>query len=264
MAEQLDRAFLLRCSDEGSEVSEILILPSATDQEDNIFDTVVSDSQGSTEIPGLSGGSQESVDGSLPSSGEEGASDLSIDLESTLVSTSDRTAASNLLSCSSGREHNESPVSVESEGNGLSIHSIDSPPRGPDWSPPALSDSLLESAEDTEIMSDLSDIQINAAEYEPLQDSYLEATRFTDSLPTNFPNIQASILACLREVSNNPLIGHVPGPLTPDSSDVPANPMDILPLNEDSSPSDTEEEPLGYDRIWIEEGEPANEQHIPE
>ena len=186
------------------------------------------------------------------------------------MSASDQTAASNLLFSYSSREHNDSPVSVGSEG--LSIHSIDSPPHGPEWSPPALSELFQESSSEERdqqlagIMSNLSDIQAATAEQAPIQDSYLEATRFTDSLPTNFPNIQASILACLREVSNNPLIGHVPVAQLPDTSTSP-NPWEILPLPPDSSTSDSEEEPLGSSNMWIEEREaqlPADEQHIPE
>ena len=269
-SEDLDRAFLLRF-DEGS-IGSGAMTPSNKEQEDCLYDLIATDSQSSVDIPGLSGGSQESDGDPLAHSVSEGASDLSMDLESTLVSASDQTGASNLLlSCSSGREQNDSPVSIGSEGHGLSIHSLDSPPHGPDWSPPAQSDLFLESAEErdiqlAEIMSDLSDIQIATAELGPIQDSYLEATRFTDSLPTNFPNIQASILACLREVSNNPLIGLVPVAQICDSS-VPPSTMDILPLPDDSSPSDTEEEQLGYSNTWIEEIEgqlPSDEQNIPE
>ncbi|KAI6656409.1 E3 ubiquitin-protein ligase TRIM37 [Oopsacas minuta] len=249
--EQLDRAFLLRASDEGSEASDIVLALSDEEQsassrqedpEDFTNDIAGPDSQGSLEIPGLDPVSQEFV-APLENSMNEMSVTAGEDMDLTLVSNSEYTPASDqILIATQDPEDSDS----QPEDNGLSIHSIESPP----------TENISWSTVHVPVFSENRGLQLSEIltqiHTEVVDDSAREATRFTDSLPNNFPDMQANILACLREVANNPLIGLSPGSSFPE--EVPSNPLDILPLNSYSSHSETEEG-TDYNTNWIEERE---------
>lgn len=183
--------------------------------------------------------------GEMPATGAEEANEL-LDMDLTLVSNPEFAPAAD--SPEEGLDGNVSDS--QSEGNGLSIHSIESPAdENLDW---------------TSVES--SGLQLSVIlSHHPVEESAQEATRFTDSLPTSLPNIQATILACLRDVSNNPLIGlSASASSLSDAQSFPddATALDITRLNSYSSHSETDEEGLEYNTNWVDQTDshqPASE-----
>ena len=172
--------------------------------------------------------------GEIALSESEEANDL-LDMDLTLVSNPEYTPAA------IGPEETVLDVSVsdsQSEGDIPSIHSIESP-----------------SDENLDWASVETGVQLSVILSESPPEVFAhEATRFTDSLPTSLPNIQATILACLRDVSNNPLIGLSASA----SSDIrsfseDATPLDITRLNSYSSHSETDEEGAEYNNNWVDQ-----------
>ena len=175
--------------------------------------------------------------GEMTAMGATEANELS-DMDMTLVSNPDYSPA---VTHPEETLLDENLSDSPSESDGASIHSLESPPaENLEWN----------SAGNTGVQLSV------ILSQPPAEESAQEATRFTDSLPSSLPNIQATILACLRDVSNNPLIGMSASASSHSnirSFSEDATPLDITRLNSYSSNSETDEEGADYNTNWVDE-----------